>query len=717
MGTRPVEFPRALESLLAQQGVDLDVVVVGQRLGAGGAAGRACAPSTCPRTSASPRAATSGRRSRAATFSSSTTTTPTCPPTTCWRGWSTCCGADQRVGAVAAAAGRPDRASRRRSGGCRGPGGRDPLRPGVVGWVWEGTFVVRRRAVRAGRRLARALLLRPRGHRAGLADLGRGVRHLVRARRRDEPPGDLARPGTTPTTGSTPATGSGSRGGTCPWPLAVVYVAVWTALTVVRFRSPRLLRLWFAGFREGLGPGRRRAAADALADRVAAHPGRATAGRLSNTRRPRLGRCRRPHDVRGREREGVECPDGPSRARPQRRTCRWWSSGTTTAPTCRRRSGRSSTRACATSRSSSSTTAPPTARPRSPRRSPREDPRVTVVRLPENSGGCSRPRNAGIDRARAPYVMFLDSDDVYERHACKNLLLSRRAHRRRRRGRAGRAGQPDAGPARRPGPRSCSPAGRSTAASGRTRCCSSTRSRPTRSSGASSWTGTASGSRRACTTRTRCSRPRSTARPRRSRSSRTSSTTGGSWRTPRRRRSPSAATSSRTSGTAIAVHRMMDDFLREHGSADLKVHKDFKFIRHDLKLYLSDLPHRDEEYQQRFMRAGRRLPRHGQRRDAGHGLPGRTGLRARDPAARRRRDAEHGRLPPARLQDLDRPGRAGRAGVLVGRSTWTPPRTAPPWTSPRWASTGCRSTGSSLHNLVTVGRGSTAPCCTSRAGW
>jgi len=26
-------------------------------------------------------------------------------------------------------------------------------------------------------------------------------------------------------------------------------------LTVVRFRSPRLLRVWFAGFREGLGPG------------------------------------------------------------------------------------------------------------------------------------------------------------------------------------------------------------------------------------------------------------------------------------------------------------------------------------------------------------------------------------------------------------------------------------------------------------------------------
>jgi CDP-glycerol glycerophosphotransferase len=51
----------------------------------------------------------------------------------------------------------------------------------------------------------------------------------------------------------------------------------------------------------------------------------------------------------------------------------------------------------------------------------------------------------------------------------------------------------------------------------------------------------------------------------------------------------------------IAVHRMMDEFLREHGGADLKVHKDFKFIRHDLKLYLSDLAYRDESYQRRFI--------------------------------------------------------------------------------------------------------------------
>ena len=51
-----------------------------------------------------------------------------------------------------------------------------------------------------------------------------------------------------------------------------------------------------------------------------------------------------------------------------------------------------------------------------------EDPRVRYVRLPENSGGCGRPRNVGTEHATGRNVMFLDSDDRLERHACKNLL-------------------------------------------------------------------------------------------------------------------------------------------------------------------------------------------------------------------------------------------------------------------------------------------------------
>ncbi len=50
------------------------------------------------------------------------------------------------------------------------------------------------------------------------------------------------------------------------------------------------------------------------------------------------------------------------------------------------------------------------------------DPRIRYERLPANSGGCSAPRNRGIDLATAPWIMFCDSDDEYERHACKNLL-------------------------------------------------------------------------------------------------------------------------------------------------------------------------------------------------------------------------------------------------------------------------------------------------------
>ena len=65
----------------------------------------------------------------------------------------------------------------------------------------------------------------------------------------------------------------------------------------------------------------------------------------------------------------------------------------------------------------------------------------------------------------------------------------------------------------------------------------------------------------------------------------------------------------------IAVHRMMDDFLRAHGAADLKVHKDFKFIRHDLKLYLTDLRAPRRGVPEAVHADGRRVPRDGQRAD------------------------------------------------------------------------------------------------------
>ncbi|MFK0117164.1 glycosyltransferase family 2 protein [Streptomyces sp. NPDC090994] len=56
-----------------------------------------------------------------------------------------------------------------------------------------------------------------------------------------------------------------------------------------------------------------------------------------------------------------------------------------------------------------------------------EDPRIRYVRLPENSGGCSAPRNRGIELSRAPYLMFLDSDDELPERAVETLLAAHRA--------------------------------------------------------------------------------------------------------------------------------------------------------------------------------------------------------------------------------------------------------------------------------------------------
>jgi CDP-glycerol glycerophosphotransferase len=53
-----------------------------------------------------------------------------------------------------------------------------------------------------------------------------------------------------------------------------------------------------------------------------------------------------------------------------------------------------------------------------------QHPKVRLVRLERNSGGCSLPRNVGIDRARGRYVVFLDSDDTLDMHACLNLVAA-----------------------------------------------------------------------------------------------------------------------------------------------------------------------------------------------------------------------------------------------------------------------------------------------------
>ena len=41
--------------------------------------------------------------------------------------------------------------------------------------------------------------------------------------------------------------------------------------------------------------------------------------------------------------------------------------------------------------------------------------------LDENSGFAGKPRNIGIENATAPYLMFLDPDDIFLENACEVL--------------------------------------------------------------------------------------------------------------------------------------------------------------------------------------------------------------------------------------------------------------------------------------------------------
>ncbi|MET9362042.1 CDP-glycerol glycerophosphotransferase family protein [Streptomyces sp. NPDC006632] len=50
--------------------------------------------------------------------------------------------------------------------------------------------------------------------------------------------------------------------------------------------------------------------------------------------------------------------------------------------------------------------------------------RVRAFQLPQNSGGCGAPRNHGISEALGTYVIFLDSDDVLEENACRNMVAA-----------------------------------------------------------------------------------------------------------------------------------------------------------------------------------------------------------------------------------------------------------------------------------------------------
>lgn len=232
-----------------------------------------------------------------------------------------------------------------------------------------------------------------------------------------------------------------------------------------------------------------------------------------------------------------------------------------------------------------------------------EDPRIRVVRLPSNSGGCSAPRNAGLDAARAPYVMFLDSDDYFDRHACKRLLVT-----------AERTGADVvSGQVTRVNVTRQDETGWYKRLYTRQAVYRGIRENPELFFDPLS---TNKLYRRALlddhhirfpvgvhyedslfTTMVYCRAEVITLVP----------SVVYFWRVVQDDDESQLSITQRrfeiqNFRDRIAVHRMMDDFLLGNGFADLKAHKDVKFVRHDLRLYLRDLPYRDEDYQQEFLR-------------------------------------------------------------------------------------------------------------------
>lgn len=252
MGTRPDEFPRAMASLMSQRGVDLEVVVVGNGWVPEGLP-KGVKTVHLPENVGIPEGRNVGAAAVGGDHIFFYDDDAFLPTDDVVARLVDVLDADRRVAAVQPRpvdpTGKPSP-----SRWVPRPGGRDPLRPGVVTWVWEGTFAVRRDVFeRAGGWPGHFFY----GHEGidllwrmwDLGYVGWYAPDIV-----------VNHPATSPTRhevyyrlNARNRVWVARRN--LPWPLAVAYLFAWTVLTVVRIRSPRKLAAWFAGFGEGLGGG------------------------------------------------------------------------------------------------------------------------------------------------------------------------------------------------------------------------------------------------------------------------------------------------------------------------------------------------------------------------------------------------------------------------------------------------------------------------------
>jgi len=252
MGTRPVDFPRALDSLLSQRGVEIEVVVVGNGWEPVGMP-EGVRTVHLPENVGIPEGRNIGAAAVGGDVIFFYDDDAFLPSDDVVARLVDVLDGDPSVGAVQPRPVDPTGKPSPQRWVPR-PGGGDPLRPGVVTWVWEGTFAIRR-----------DLFERVGGWPGHFFYAHEGIDLMWKVWDQGyvgwyAPDIVVNHPATSPTrhalyfrTNARNRVWVARRN--LPWAMAVPYLLVWTVLTVVRLRSPRKLAAWFAGFREGWGPG------------------------------------------------------------------------------------------------------------------------------------------------------------------------------------------------------------------------------------------------------------------------------------------------------------------------------------------------------------------------------------------------------------------------------------------------------------------------------
>lgn len=252
MGNRPDDFPRALDSLLSQRDVDLEVVVVGN----------GWEPTGVPdgvRTVALPEnvGIPEGRNIGAANVGGDLIfffdDDAVLPDDRVLARMGEVFERDRRIALVQPRAvdptGRPSPrrwVPRLRTG--------DPTRSSIATIVWEGVFAVRREAFEAAGGWPGHFFYGHEGIDLVWRIWDRGFIGWYAA--------DIVvnHPATNPTRHAVFYRMNARNRvwvalRNLPWPLVLPYLAAWVTITVLRVRSPGPLRAWFAGFREGLAGG------------------------------------------------------------------------------------------------------------------------------------------------------------------------------------------------------------------------------------------------------------------------------------------------------------------------------------------------------------------------------------------------------------------------------------------------------------------------------